>query len=147
MAAPRLLGLGTRGHYPASGLAWATRGRWSTGAAGLPAPQILDAIPGDQQVELIWDVVSGATSYNLYRSLTSGSGFTLIYAGALFTFTDTGLTNGTTYYYKVAAVNAEGEGALSAPVSATPAAPTGLPPHTYSGSGAMRVPVGASRLH
>jgi fibronectin type 3 domain-containing protein len=37
-------------------------------------------------------------------------------------YTDTGLTNGTTYYYKVAAVNAGGQSPQSAEVSATPSA-------------------------
>ena len=45
-------------------------------------------------------------------------------------YTNTGLTNGTTYYYVVAAVNAGGESANSAQVSATPQGsrrrPTGL---------------------
>jgi len=46
-------------------------------------------------------------------------------------FTDTGLTNGTTYFYVVAAVNASGASGNSSEVSATPqsvapAAPTGL---------------------
>src|SRR5262249_57764285 len=45
-------------------------------------------------------------------------------------FTDTGLTNSTTYYYQVSAVNGSGQSAKSAEVSATPqappAAPTGL---------------------
>ena len=40
-------------------------------------------------------------------------------------FIDTGLTNGTTYFYKVSAVNAAGEGAQSSEVSATPTAPAG----------------------
>ena len=35
-------------------------------------------------------------------------------------FTDSGLTNGTTYYYKVSAVNSNGEGPLSNEASATP---------------------------
>lgn len=43
------------------------------------------------------------------------------------TFTNTGLTNGTTYYYVVTAVNSAGESANSVQATASPlAAPTGL---------------------
>jgi uncharacterized spore protein YtfJ len=35
-------------------------------------------------------------------------------------YTDTGLTNGQTYYYHVSAVNGNGEGSLSNEISATP---------------------------
>ena len=43
--------------------------------------------------------------------------------GGALTYTDSGLTNGTRYYYKVAAINSAGTGALSNEVSATPTAP------------------------
>ena len=55
---------------------------------------------------ITWSAVSGASSYNIYRSLTSGTGFAKIsdsYVGT--SFSDTGRTNGTTYYYKVTANN------------------------------------------
>jgi hypothetical protein len=84
------------------------------------APTGLTAAPGDSQVTLSWTAASGAASYNVYRSTASGAE-TLLQSGvAGTTFTDTGLTNGTTYYYKVSAVNAAGESPLSAEVSATP---------------------------
>ncbi|HJZ91222.1 MAG TPA: glycoside hydrolase family 44 protein, partial [Gemmataceae bacterium] len=90
------------------------------------APTGLTASPGDAKVTLTWNTVTGATSYNVYRGTASGSE-TLVKSGLTgATYADAGLTNGTTYFYKVTAVNAAGEGAQSAEVSATPqvAAPT-----------------------
>jgi hypothetical protein len=48
--------------------------------------------------------------------------------GNTLTFHDIGLTNGQTYYYKVSAKNAVGEGALSSETSATPQPPPPVPP-------------------
>src|SRR6185436_18030466 len=74
-----------------------------------------------------WTAVSGATSYNIYRSTTSG-GETLIQSGVTTTtFTNTGLTNGTTYFYQITAVNGAGESTRSSEVSATPQAPPVAP--------------------
>jgi hypothetical protein len=70
---------------------------------------------------------SPITGYNVYRSTSpGGEGSTPVGAAVSSTFTDTGLTNGTTYYYKVAAVNAVGTGPQSGEANATPqaAAPT-----------------------
>ncbi len=93
------------------------------------APQIptgTSATAGDRQVTVSWSASSGATSYNLYRGLSSGGQATTPYRTGLTTtsFLDTGLTNGTTYYYRVGALNAAGESARSAEVSARPAATT-----------------------
>ena len=71
-----------------------------------PAPAGLSATAGDAQVVLDWSAASGATSYNLKRSTTSGSGYATIDVRAGLTFTDTAVSNGTTYYYVVSAVNA-----------------------------------------
>jgi hypothetical protein len=86
------------------------------------APTGLTATAGDAQVSLNWTASSGATSYNIYRSLTpGGEGATAYKTGVTTTsFTDTALTNGTTYYYKVTAVNAAGESGQSSEASATP---------------------------
>jgi fibronectin type 3 domain-containing protein len=96
-------------------------------AATPAAPTGLTASAGDSQVTLSWNAVSGATSYNVYRSTTSGGNYVRANASAVTstTFVDTGLSDGTTYYYVVRAVNPAGEGAASAEVSATPRAQNG----------------------
>jgi uncharacterized protein (DUF1800 family) len=74
---------------------------------------------------LNWTAVDGALSYNLYRSTTSGQqGDTPVHTGiAGPPFIDTGLTNNTTYYYRVASVNANGVGTKSSQASAKPVPP------------------------
>lgn len=87
------------------------------------APVSLSAIPGDTQVTLSWTAVSGAASYYLYSGAVSNNVTTLVvpaYAGT--SYTNTGLANGTTYYYVVAATNAGGLGPNSPEASATPSA-------------------------
>lgn len=94
-----------------------------TPANGLPtAPTNLTATAGNQQVTLNWTAATGATSYSVYRGLTpGGQGGTPIATGiTTTTYPNTGLTNGTTYYYKVAGVNGNGTGALSNEAVATP---------------------------
>ncbi len=67
-----------------------------------------------------WNGSAGADSYIVKRSTTSGSGYTNIATGVTATsFTDTGLVNGTTYYYVVAATNVYGLSPDSTEASAT----------------------------
>jgi hypothetical protein len=102
-------------------------GSGSGGSGSAPAaPTGLSASAGNSQVSLTWTASSGATSYNVYRGTTAGGESTTAIATGLTgtTYTNTGLTNGTTYYYKVAAVNSVGTSGMSNEASATPQAST-----------------------
>jgi hypothetical protein len=83
-------------------------------------PTGLTAAPGNSQVILNWSASSGATSYNVKRSINSGGPYTTVASPTTTGYTDVGLTGGTTYYYVVSAVNVAGESANSGQVSATP---------------------------
>jgi fibronectin type 3 domain-containing protein len=96
------------------------------------APMGLAATAGNAQVSLVWDASSGATSYNVKRSTTSGGPYTAISSPTATSFIDTTVTNGTKYFYVVSAVNSAGESANSAEVNATPVAPA-QPPATPTG--------------
>lgn len=101
------------------------------GAPVPPPPAIptgLAATAGNAQVALQWNTVTGATSYKLYRSNSSSLQGDQIWSGAAATFLNTGLTNGTMYFYRVAAASANGSSAPSAPVNAMPVAPPAPPP-------------------
>jgi len=85
------------------------------------APTGLAAIAGNMQVALTWTASSDATSYHVRRSTTNGGGYAQIGAPTTTNFADSGLTNGSTYYYVVTAVNTAGESGNSNQGSATPA--------------------------
>ena len=91
-------------------------------ASAPSAPTGVSATAGNGQVSISWTSVSGATSYNIYWSTTSGvtktTGTKL--TGGTSPYTHTGRTNGTTYYYVVTAVNSYGESSESSQVSGTP---------------------------
>nr|WP_064745720.1 pectinesterase family protein [Paenibacillus sp. UNC451MF] len=93
-----------------------------TTAPAVPgAPTNASASAGNKQMTLTWNSVSGATSYNVKQSATAGGPYTLVTNVVNDTsFIHTGLTNGSTYYYVISAVNAVGEGANSGEVSGKP---------------------------
>jgi len=103
-------------------------------ATPLPAtPTGLKAISaGYNSNKLTWTPVTGAIGYSIYRSTSPTSGFTYIKAVTSASYTNTGLTTGTTYYYQIKAYTLVGStkiySAFSSVVSAkpVPAAPTGL---------------------
>jgi len=90
------------------------------------APTGLAATAGTGHIALTWNSVSGATSYNVKRSTSSGTETTIASPGTN-SFDDLTAVDGTPFFYVVSAVGAGGEGANSSEVTATSmAAPTGL---------------------
>jgi hypothetical protein len=87
-----------------------------------PTPSGLVATGGNASVALTWTASAGATGYSIYRGTAAGAeGATPVGTSASNSFTDTGLTNGTTYYYTITASNAAGTSAHSSEVHAMPA--------------------------
>jgi fibronectin type 3 domain-containing protein len=83
------------------------------------------ATRGNEEVTLDWaepesEGISGITNYRIYRGTVTGHTNVIAEVGNVLTWTDTGLVNDETYYYNVTAVNAQGEGASTPEVNATP---------------------------
>ena len=100
------------------------------------SPQNLQATGGNARVSLSWQAPSSnggsaITYYKIYRSTSSGAEVYLTTRGNVTSWTDTGVTFGNTYFYKVSAVNSAGISPQSNEASATPSAnpPTGT--HTF----------------
>ncbi|UJF32648.1 pectinesterase family protein [Paenibacillus hexagrammi] len=92
---------------------------------------VLSATAGDREANLYWNTVTGATYYDVKRGTTSGVYDTVLSHLTGTSYKDTGLTNGTAYYYVVTAANDSGVLSTSNEVSvvpevARPAAPTGV---------------------
>jgi hypothetical protein len=88
------------------------------------APAALVASPGEGVVPLRWQSSFGATSYTVKRATTSGGPYTNVATGVTASsYTDTTVTNGTTYYYVVTASNSAGTSGNSSEDSAKPLSP------------------------
>ena len=106
----------------------------------LAAPANLTATGGNAQVMLLWDAVTDAAEYQIYRAATANGELTRIAGDMIIiarSYTDTDVTPGTTYRYAVRAVDNDGTSANSAEASATtlPTAPANL----TAGTGALSV--------
>ncbi len=58
---------------------------------------------------LTWNAVDGAASYKVYRATAKNGAYSVINTTKALTYTNTGAALGTTYYYKVEALNAAGK--------------------------------------
>ncbi|WP_261808006.1 fibronectin type III domain-containing protein [Paenibacillus sp. N3.4] len=94
---------------------------------GVPVLQPAKAV--NAQVSLTWNPVIGSTGYKIFKSTTSGAyGLeATTVSGSVYSYDVTGLTNGTTYYFVVKAINPGGSSAASNEVSATPTARATVP--------------------
>lgn len=92
-------------------------------------PPNLTGTVGNTVNNLQWDAVEGATGYNVKRSLTPGGPYETIGTNITgTTYVDDEVTNGTTYYYVVTAVNVDGESGNSNEVALTPEGEETPPP-------------------
>ena len=99
-------------------------------APGTPSLAVVAA--GNASVNLSWNAPSSnggspITGYKVYRGTSRGGETLLTTLGALTSYLDTSVLNGTTYYYQVSAVNSVGEGSRSSEWPATPVAPATAP--------------------
>jgi fibronectin type 3 domain-containing protein len=87
-----------------------------------PAPPTgVTVTPGDKQNALSWTAPTGATGYRVSRNTTGTGVFTQVGTPTTTNYTDKLLTNGTAYYYVVAASNGSCWSADSAVATGTPA--------------------------
>jgi hypothetical protein len=97
-------------------------------SATVPGAPVVTAKSGNGLVKLTWPAPSpgGApiSSFIVSRATKTGKEVTLVQlGGSARSYKDTAVTNGTTYYYQVAAVNSFGSSPASNEVKAAPAAP------------------------
>jgi hypothetical protein len=97
----------------------------ATGA--LPSdPTNLAGVAGSGLVALSWTPSVGATAYNVYRgTVFDGEATTPIATVTIPSYTDTSATNGTIYFYQVAATNSVGISGDSNQITMTPMAAGG----------------------
>jgi len=101
-----------------------------------PAPSNVVAMAGNGQVALSWDSVAGATFYRVKRGTVSGGPYTEIAQPSINQYTNSSVTNGTTYYYVIITVRNGAESVVSSQVSAMPEIQSNLPvaPQTVTAS-------------
>jgi hypothetical protein len=86
-----------------------------SGAEAPLAPSGLTLAAGNREISLRWTMVTGAATYNVWRSTNSGASYQLVASGLTGgSYVDTNAANGQINYYEVTGSNACGAGAVSA---------------------------------
>ena len=106
------------GSYDGAELLYFLSGSPST-VTPLPIP-ILSGKPVNAGVNLTWFEAGPATSYTVYRSKSATGGFVAVATVTSKSYSDTGLTNGVTYYYEVRAAKGAAVSGLNTPYAVTP---------------------------
>lgn len=87
---------------------------------------------GNAKAYLLWKEVPGATEYKVARSLSPSGPWTTVHSPTGTAFTDTTVTNGVTYYYRVSAIVGGSETAMTEVKSVVPNAVTiSIPNHGF----------------
>lgn len=90
----------------------------------LSVPNAAASSADPASISLSWTDVAGASYYQVYRAVSSTGTYSLVKTTGYLSFSNTGLSTGTSYYYKVRAYRNVGTtriyGAFSAPVKVVP---------------------------
>ena len=107
----------------------AYNGTWNSGYTNIAAKACIPAPPtgvtatagatGTKKITLTWQGASGATGYTVYRATSYGGTYSQVGTSAIASFVNSGLTAGSTYWYRVTANNAGGASAQTGSVSTT----------------------------
>jgi fibronectin type 3 domain-containing protein len=104
-----------------AGIGFASVVSVKAGALQAAGPNGINAIGSSNHIALNWNPVAGVPTYNIYRGTAAGAEKLLVYNAPGGSYTDSAVTSGVRYYYKVRSLSNQTEGGVSAEVSATPA--------------------------
>src|SRR6185503_1709579 len=100
-----------------------------TGGGGCTPPAaptgVTATAASSSQINVSWTASAGATSYTIFRATTSGGPYTQVGTSSTTSFSNTGLSCNTTYFYVVQASNGTCSSGNSAQAQATTSACTG----------------------